>query len=321
MIQKTKFISGLLIFLVLVAISGCMQQGKKDTGGDALSGTQGLVMQFVDNYPRNSYIIGSEEERIPILVDITNKGTYPVDAGNIYISGFDKTIVTFEEKSKALSELDLLGANSFNPMGGFDTAEFYGKITPNEEGKGIDRYETVILATVCYPYVTKASPSVCIDPYPFDTKMQKVCKVGSQTLTSQGAPVAITLIEEEAATNMIQFKIHIKNVGDGEIIKSESLGKCNPYGDGRLERDDFDIIELVAVKVSSEVLECGPFAGDTGNMVTLYNGEGFIICSLKKSQFGDLESAYATSLNVELKYGYKSVISKQIEISKLTDII
>ena len=104
------------------------------------------------------------DEDILIIVDVKNKGTYPTDKGEdkkdfgrgtIYLSGFDDAIIDFDQKSKRIGNDDgdfilfLPGASSFNPLGGFDSAEFEGKIVA--EKLTIDEYNPIILATVCYP--------------------------------------------------------------------------------------------------------------------------------------------------------------------------
>jgi len=348
MIKKAKNrIWVLFLFLLIIAISGCdlLQKDGKDGSTDFKRGAEGLVMEFVKNYPGDRYLVEVDED-ILIIVDVKNKGTYPTDSfdeGNIYLSGFDDGIINRGEKgaddkyikmekSKSLSEMFLPGASSINPLGGFDAAEFEGKIVAGQ--LRIDEYNPIILATACYPYFTKSSPTVCIDPFPFDDRQEKVCNIGSQSVPSQGAPVAITRIDQEASTGKIQFKINIKNVGDGDVLKPgvddddiKILDKCSPLGGGILNRKDFDRVQLEKVQIGNvDLLEsrrCSPFADGTKgttNLIRLFNGEGFVICTLTVKELGDVQSAYTTPIQVELKYSYRSTISKQIEIEKFTGI-
>ena len=232
----------------------------------------------------------------------------------------------------------LPGASPINPLGGFDAAEFEGKIVARQ--LRIDEYNPIILATVCYPYFTKSSPTVCIDTFPFDDRQEKVCNIGSQSVPSQGAPVAVTRIDQEVSTGKIQFKINIKNVGDGDVLKTGAsavkekngddlkvLDKCSPLGRGILKRKDFDRVQLKKVQIGNVDLlgsgRCSPFADGTNgttNLIRLFNGEGFVICTLTVSDLWSIQSAYTTPINIELKYSYRSTISKQIEIKKLVGI-
>lgn len=335
----------LFVFLLAVFVTGCGIILKKDSGKmdatDFERGPSGLVMEFVKNYPGDSYIVNSGvDERIIIMLDLMNKGTYPeVDdfgKGNVYISGFDSSIISISEKSKALSGRYLPAASPINPLGGFDTVEFEGRIIADKIT--IDKYDPTIMATACYPYATKASPTVCVDPLPFDDRQEKVCTIGSQKLETQGAPVAVTGIAQESSTNKIQFKISIENVGDGDVLKpdDEVLERCSPLGgtSGKLDRKNFDRIRVKEIKIGDVDLlangKCGPFADNTAasdKLIQIFNGEGFIICTLDLNNdissgtvFEDVQSAYTTPLSIVLEYNYRSTISKPIKISKLTTV-
>ena len=326
MFKKFKIrLEVLFLVLLLIVVYGC---GQKSSGGvdiGLVKGTDGIVINFLKSNPQDSYLVSIEEEPITVVVEVRNKGSYPredddniLSRGQIYISGFDTSIIDMEQNSERLNRQFLQGKSSFNPEGGFDTVEFTGSIFA--DNIIVDKYEPTILATLCYPYITKASPSICIDPFPFDDKQKKVCNIGSQTLTSQGAPIAITRIDQEASTTKIQFKISLKNVGGGDVIKLNALEKCNPFEREGLEREDFDRIELVRADAGFATLNnCGPFP-DGDRILRLHNGEGFIICSLDSSSYDDVRSAYITPLNLVFRYGYRTTISKPIKISKITRV-
>jgi len=253
----------------------------------------------------------------------------------------EKKLKQKEGKTELLAPKFLPAASEVNPLGGFATAEFDGEIVADKIT--VDQYTPTILATVCYPYATKASPTVCIDPFPFDDRQEKVCNIGTQTLSSQGAPVQVTKIEQEASTKKIQFKIHIKNVGGGDVIQTgnsknleggtlPTLDRCSPLGNGLLDRKDFDRVQLNKVQIGSvDLLKdaqgnfrnpklCSPFADGSDDIIRLFDGVGFVICTLTVDDLGSIQSAYTTPLNIELEYNYRSTISKQIEISKLKTV-
>ena len=195
------------------------------------------------------------------------------------------------------------------------------------------------MVTACYPYFTKSTPTVCIDPEPFDLRQEKVCNIGSQTVPNQGAPIAITKIDQEAAAGKIQFKITIKNIGKGDVIWDESgisglggdtglLNRCDPNEGGKLDRKDFDRVKVEKIKIGTVDLwnadktknKCSPFADGTNDIVRLFNGEGFVICTLDVKDLGNIQSAYTTPIDIELRYAYRSTISKPIQIKKLETI-
>ena len=329
MTKKIKIKYRTLFLFMLVITIGCVPKDDNSKNKDEITGTEGLTIEFIKNFPQDNYVVSeNEREPISVILNVRNKGAFPkqdnlklLADGKIYLSGFDDEIIEIDRSSKSLSTYFLPGVSSINLVGGFDTVEF-------EDGRIIaknilvDRYEPVILATICYPYQTIAGPSVCVDPFPFDENQDKVCRISSQTLTSQGAPVAVTRIDEEASSNKIRFKITIKNVGNGDVIKLGALGKCDPTVGQVLERGDFDRVELKKAMLGSVNLlhNCGPFAEGENNIIRLFEGEGYVICSLDKSEFGDAKSAYTTPLNIELSYGYRSTASKQIRILKVTEL-
>lgn len=308
----------LFIVLLLIIVYGCEHKGEK-RNKDSITGTDGLVINFLENNPKNNYSVNNgKEEPISIIVKMRNKGAYPqedqeniLDKGQVYISGFDSNIIQIKNKSKRLDKELLTGVSSVNPKGSVDTADFKGLIS----GENIAyKYEPKIVANICYPYFTKAITSVCIDPNPFDDKQKKACRFGTKTLTSQGAPIAIRRIDQEASTSKNQFKIHIWNVGGGDVIALNSLEKCSPEGE-IFKREDFNIVELLSVSAGPVELNCIP--PDEGSNIRLVNGKGFVICSLERNAFEDANSAYTTLLNIELRYGYRTSISKKIKISKI----
>jgi len=323
MIKNSKIkIKISFLVLLLFLVYGCGQRDSRGEGGLA-TGTDGITLNFLENNPQDSYLVSEDDEQISIILEVRNKGSFPrenddniLSRGQVFISGFDPSIIDMEDTSQRLNREFLTGVSNINPEGGFDTIEFEGFIFSDD--LLVDKYEPTILATLCYPYVTKAGPTVCIDPFPFDEKQKKVCRIGSQKLTSQGAPIVIKTIEQEASSSKIQFKISLENAGGGDIIKLNALESCNPSA-GTLEREDFDRIELTRATVGFTELRCGPFDGGA-NIVRLNNGKGFIICSLDRDSYEDSNSAYTTPLNLEFRYGYRITTSKPIKISKITSI-
>ena len=179
-----------------------------------------------------------------------------------------------------------------------------------------------MLATACYSYATIASPSVCIDPDPYSTiKGKKVCEAKDITLSNQGAPIAVVNVDEEAFATKTQFRIIIKNVGGGEVMKNEVLfqDKCSPFGSSKVEREDIDKVYLINARLSNKELQCGPFAeGEVKSaqgFVRLVNGEGSITCELPKSDYGS-NTAYISPLEIKLLYVYRSTAEKKVQIKR-----
>ena len=342
--KKKKFfrekIFLIIILLLLVLISGC--KGKKSAEKsleEIRSGTQGIAINFLlGAMPEKIHVVEGGDEAtnsFDVVLEVRNVGAFPqpdeisllsdlagTSLGTVHLSGYDSNILSFDTSGAA--ELDpkiLIGKSTINPDGGLDIIKFAGRV--KTESLDVEKYEPILLATACYSYITVAGPSVCIDPNPYSTiKERKVCEVQDITLSSQGAPIAITRIDEEALAAKTQFKITIKNVGNGDVIKSESLYKCQSFGQHVefLGTEDIDKVYLKEVKISKKQLKCGPFIDGNLNSesgyIRLTNGEGLIICELPRDEYKDNPTAFTTPLQIKLIYAYRTTTQQKIQIIK-----
>jgi len=338
MIKKNKnFI--FILFILAILIVGC--RPPTSTQGEDTSyrtGTEGLVMNFIPGAPPSKMFADEDDVYIPISIEIRNKGAYPTSKDYdgwdidsvIFIGGYDKKIIgqwELGDESVAEPRVDLNekkdvleGKSINNPKGGYDLLEFTG--TASLGDIEVDKYTPNFLVTACYEYKTKASPNVCIDPRPFSTvNERKVCNIHDVSLTNQGAPVAVTKVESKALSNSIQFKIHFKNVGKGEVIAIDELEKCSSAGE-KLEKRHMDFVKIEEVEIGGNSIksDCGQLLNidSYGDYARLINNQGFIVCNLKNYK-EDVDSAYTTPLYVELSYGYRTAISSSVEIVKVPE--
>jgi len=326
-----------MLFLLL-SISACSKKKAVEKKlEDIRTGTQGIVMNFLPNAPPNKIHVDIDSNTFDVILEARNKGAYPQpeDVGSIqnnfgyvFLSGYDPKIIEFKTSAGSyinyLKPTTLEGKSTINPNGGLDILTFNGIVNVNN--LKVEKYEPTLLATSCYYYETTAGPSVCIDPNPYSvTTEKKVCQVQSVSLSNQGAPIAVTRIDEEALAGRTQFKITIKNVGGGDVIKS--LDKC---ATSKITREDIDKLSVYWVSISDKALECGPYAegpygeslvggrttSTSGGVVRLISGEGFIICNFQKENYKESITAFTTPIFIKLGYGYRTSIEKKIQIKK-----
>ncbi len=311
--KKTIIASVLLAFLVL-SLAGCsggFPGSRKEPVSGYRSGSQGIVINFLPNYPRAQLF---DDETMDIILEVRNKGSSNVGfAGDsIYLSGFDPGIVTgISQYGATIPQME--GVTQYNAEGGYDTLEFKAELYPLKM-KNIDSYPMTLLATLCYGYKTLASNNVCIDPDPFSaTTQKKVCTPSSVSFGTQGAPVAVGTVEVEPSPRVTRFKIHVSNVGAGTVFKpgSDYLAKCSPYHSSGLEFNEIDRVRLSKVEVSGQVItpSCKPV--DSDGSIRLINGQATVFCELGGIGTGP---SYSTPMTVELDYGYRSTISKAVQI-------
>jgi len=179
---------------------------------------------------------------------------------------------------------------------------------------GLDETYQTFMVTNCFLYATYAAPVVCIDPAPF-SQDRKVCTPRHFTGTKgQGAPVAVTLIEQENTPRQAVFRIHVKNVGGGQVYDPGKLEMCSPYFPGRVTNQDLNVIYIGDIRVSGDLqrLRCTP-----NNFLRLnpQTQEGIITC-MYDIPFSGLRSAYRTPLVVELWYGYSKTMQRRVLIKR-----
>ena len=300
-----------LAFLVSACLPGVSQTDKEKT--DLMvayrTGTQGLNLQFASNLPPTRLF---DTEPFSAVVEIENRGAFTVGGpfDKIYLSGFDPSIITgVLEWGENIPNIE--GKTQFITQGGMDIVGFKGSIAPLGP-RNIDKYPVRILATACYEYETIATAPICIDPNPYaPTTRQKICTPGPVSLGGgQGAPIAVNLIEVDPSPDRTRFKIHIQNVGGGDVFRSgvDNLQKCSPFTEG-LDFEKIDFVELRDVIVSGVSIKstCKPL---DDNHIRLTNGQGVVYCELVTRG----QDAYTTPISITLAYGYKNSVFKDIEI-------
>ena len=346
MLKLRKILIFELLLLFVIAVSGCTGgQNVKKSLEQIHTGTEGIAIGFLPNNPPDEIHVEQQgTDTFDVILDIRNRGAYPQpddsggiasSKGKVFLSGYDTNIISFRVKDARsgqqgtssgglsfgdLSKMSLEGKSIINLNGGQDVIAFTGSVDGNK--LNVEKYEPTFLATACYYYETAAGQSVCIDPDPYSTiSEKKVCEVKDVSLSGQGAPIAVTKIDEQAFAYKTQFRITIKNAGNGEVMTQEAAeNKCDPLGNKKVERDDIDKVNLETVKIGEQGLTCGPFAdaavkGASG-AVRLINGEGSFICDMPKDMYGRSTSAYTTPMLIKLSYGYRTTAEKIVRIIK-----
>ncbi len=294
-----------MFVLFLLSIVGCGQIGGEGTAPrteEVYKGTKGIEMSFVPSNPPNEVFEGSP---MTVLIEYSNKGANPISDGSLYLTGYDPAFLFRNSGGyQEWSLRGLQGKSLLNPVGEEKLAEF----TDNDIRKpdNIDRFAQKLKLTACYNYMTTASAQVCIDPDPYNLGGgTKTCTVGIVSLSGgQGAPVAVTKIDERIAGNRVQFKIYFKNVGGGEVF----IGPTS-HCYSNLQYDDMNKVVVDRVSFSNRNINCEP---EYGTPIRLNNGEGFVIC-YDEGHLGDGDE-YITTLNIKLKYSYRDSIVKSIDI-------
>ena len=204
------------VFLVLL-LSSCRQ----GTANDPIqvhykTGNDGIELQLVPNRPPPRIIEGST---FTIAAQVSNKGAYDT-FGRIAVIGLDQTYTPVAEQEADL--LPLKGRSESNTLGDFTVQEFLGGQTRVPLGAKEYRAKYLLLAT--YEYLTILNADVCINPALLDIEREQgSCTVQSkQHFSGQGAPLAITQVEEVISPSggdvRIEFTFTVENRGRGDIV-------------------------------------------------------------------------------------------------------
>lgn len=296
--RRTTLFAALLAMLLLTS---CSYLGTGSTRARPITfhvGTQGMVLAFLSGSPPDRLYEG---DPLTLVVQYSNKGAYSVSGGMLYVSGYDRAYIPLVPDQ---APFNAEGKSLYNPEGLMSyTAEFTaGAVTAPAN---VDIFPQTFKVTACYNYRTEAAADVCIDPDPLRIQPQdKVCVLHDVSMSSQGAPVAVTRVEEDAARGRVQFKIAISNVGGGTVIMNEAIPRCMTD----LRRDEVDKVKISAY-LSNMPLTCQP------SEVRLLNNKGVAFCYI--NLVDQSMEAYTTTLNINLDYAYRNSIAKRVDILKL----
>ncbi|MBI2129334.1 hypothetical protein HYU07_03770 [Candidatus Woesearchaeota archaeon] len=306
------------IILLAVLIAGCSSYSKESANRPKEikfhTGTQGVVMNFMKNAPPDRMFDG---DKVDFVVEVKNNGAYPeTDSfqGYLYISGYD--VNAFQDQGWDGGNLlpsTLQGITENNPVGGYATKTFKATVKVPFEG---DSYSPTIVISSCYTYKTIAEASICIDPEPYRTSDEpQVCSIHDVSLGGgQGAPVAVTRVDEDVTRDKVIFKIYIRNSGGGRVFTTDAFNnnKCP----SNLDFSDVNKVLLDGGSLGVQLpgagqAECTP-RGTYDDPIRLVDNNGVITCTFNKPITSG--PAYTTTLQMNLVYGYTSTIQKTIKI-------
>ncbi len=321
--MRIRSIVFIVLLLFIVGCTGSDNTDANDVQDTYRIGTEGLVLNFIDNFPPTRVFDKEVANSFQVMLEVANRGAHdiPKTDADFYISGYDKNIIRDLRGRDNLDKKDrlsgqLAGKSYFNPDGASEYLEFKGTVN-QLSGLNIDIYPATLLVTACYKYSTIANAQVCIDPSPFATGVtNKVCTPQAVATGSQGAPIAISSIDVDARPQNTRFKVYVQNVGGGDVFKEGKMVQCDPENNLGLTFQELDYVRVESINVGGDAIDpvkCNPLTSeDGGYYMRLTNGQGFMVCEYPTSGTG----AYTSPLTVELSYGYRDTVAKHIEIVK-----
>ncbi|MFW5745984.1 MAG: hypothetical protein ACOCWQ_00345 [Nanoarchaeota archaeon] len=290
----------ILLCFACLSIASCAA-GPADSGiATYRTGDQALEFQVIHN-PYEVY----DGDDLSLLLEVRNRGTYDVTGGAIYIKGYDPKYLPglYIDPTPVLN---IEGKDEFDPTG--ELTQVYEISVPSVRAP---RHKDILTQTLnivaCYPYVTRGSYEVCVDPDPANRRIgSKVCQGGTAAAGAQGHPVAVTSIQQKVSRNDIRFMLTISNVGDGLVYSNHLTPEACAYD---LDRVDIDTFTVRKVEFSGKLLRCDP-----QNPVRFTRGGSALVTCICENCVNIDQGAYKTVLNVELGYGYRNDLQETVKI-------
>ena len=297
-----KNIVGIIILTTLIVLSGCQASSeKKLTLKDFNIGSKGLVISLLKNSPPDQVWT---DTNFKISLELKNEGLKKVENGIIAVSTCES--VSFGEEGSQVAIKDDISLNPrsrFNPEGGITYVDF--EVKPESEDE-----DCLFQIESCYGYETYADPDICVDADIYNLKTDKVCQVKDvMKLKKQAGPVVVGSIEESILvldkSLKVRFKIFVKNVGSGEVIKLSEFNKI--CGETDFEPDILNQVGISA-KLSNQDVSCSP------EWLTLSENDkaNYFICTANEVE--KPIDAYTAPLSITLNYGYVDTIYKVVEV-------
>jgi len=293
-------------------ISGCSSgsgPSSSISSADAHKGSDGIIMEFMDNAPSDEIYEGSEFYASTL---VQNKGAFDVKKGYLVL-GVEQGYISAENNGEMYN---LNGKSISNILGGQEVFEF--KLRSGKIDKQSEQHKTNIFLTTCYEYQTDAGADVCIDPDFYGMNpLQKACEVKDSSFKDQGAPVAVTKIEQGMLQegNLVkpEFIIYVQNKGKGAVIDSSKVKDvCSSTG---LDYKAWNTIYVEAYLFGKQ-LDCKPKSdGSKRGYIRLKGEEDFVKC-VDEEGIERGGPAYTTPLKIVLNYGYAETISKEIVVKR-----
>ena len=333
-----KTVHFMLFLLAAVFLAGCdltiitniINPGGGGSIKPSTEGTDGLTLKFFEGAPPESLLanVGSNQKtKVNIGIMIENRGVQDLncneqECGYFRIDGgkyieLDKTFKngTLKQALESSNVNSVIPGKIWSGSGGRVAIETQANLT----GPGKTTRST-IFANVCYPYKTSLSTPICVETAHYSVE-NRVCDLRALSFSSQGAPVAITRIDQDSVIDGDEVKprlgIHVRNVGSGFVIGKEDeelKGACTAKGDST---EIIGKITVESASLSGKEFDC------VNKEVFLHGGVGFFYCVLKVLEgegFGrNAANNLVSPFSITLAYGYRNAESKTVNIEVLDE--
>ncbi|MGM5483620.1 MAG: hypothetical protein ACQER9_01740 [Nanobdellota archaeon] len=303
--KKKSIYFGILfsVFLAVLLMNGCTTSGSSSSPEgkepDYRKGAQALEMQFTDPGTTDVY----EGDELTLITEYFNKGTSDIVNGEFFVSGYDLNYMTLMLDPKFIN---IEGKDEYDPQGTISKIMTI-KSNPLRLPENSQEFTQTIKLTGCYDYTTYTTAEICVDPDANSRRVSnKICTMNTVSPGAQGSPIVVTRVEPIVSKNDFRLNIEFSNQGNGDVY-DRRLSNAECFAD--LDRyEDLNKVDVTRVEFSGIGLNCQP-----KNPIRLIKGRGKVTCECKGC-INEYMDAYKTQVIIELDYGYRNEITKNIRV-------
>ena len=312
----------IILAIAMVFVAGCghiPENGNSDSlPKRSVLGEKGLVLSFLKNAPPEN-LFPNTEMKVGLLIE--NKGAAQVDCsqrngcGYFFVDGGEHIVIKNNGGGSGILKnmpgfRDALNGDVFRSRQK-SIAEF--SVHVNDPGHTTT---ATIFANICYPYKTFMSTTVCVETAGYSVEEnERLCNPKTIELISQGAPVAITRVEQSSIFqgNEVKprFKIFMKNVGGGFVISKEAnaLKKaCASESTNPIEGNIIGDVSIEEATLSGVTLNC------QDSSVILRGSNNFVLCTANQGFEANADDNFVSPLRILLSYGYQTAEARKVRI-------
>jgi len=304
-IKTSVIISTVLLLFFLSGCGGGFIRGRGDQlqTYDFRSGSEGLMMQWIEGMPPEQVYIGTD---FSTGIRVINTGAFDVTGdAEITLKVPDETAFQFKEGNTKI--VTLRGRSLYTEEGEQDVMMFPMKALcfPGYESKVITNYTRKLKATACYYYETTANADLCVDTQKFlrQPHERPECEMRDVVLSGgQGGPVGVAKINpsiipqsDEKVTLQLSLSFDKLQGIDTTIYSPDT--QCDVEGQNKI---------LISAQMGGQPLACEP------SMVELK--ERRAVGAVCKIDVDSNAGAYLTPISINMQYYVEQKLLRDLTV-------
>lgn len=300
----------IILLAALLVLAACSADNGVDATATFIGGTQGLKVDFVDNFPPQT-VSDRGQDTFQVILELTNKGEAEILAEDVQVrlTGFSPSLFGTTLESLTMNAPETIEANIMNPDGSIVSSlpveiEFV-EFAYQEAVQGTQQFP--IRADMCYKYQTRIVSTLCVKEDFRRDQQGDICQVTStRNAANSAAPIQVTNIRQTAASSdRTRFTLTVQNRDGGKVFQDGSLCSTESRQEDRV---------LMTINGLDDV-DCRGLRDGTGNSgyLTLGSeGSAEIVCDAGFVERNERIQPF----EIILDYDYEERIQKQISIER-----